>query len=229
RKTTAGQVSPSETITFIRRRKAFFTAHFLGFGLLSIVGWGFTSWLPAYMGREFGWSIGQLSIPLALIIGLGGTLGTLATGALVDRLFARGRTDAHMRVYAVIACGMTVCGVAAFQVSDPWLFLALATPIASTMVLAATAGAALQIVSPNEMRGQVGALFLLVMNGIGMGLGPTLVGALTDFVFHDETRLGLSMTLLFAGLGPISALALWLGMPAMRAAVTEASARRGRH
>lgn len=225
RKSATAKVSPSETISFIRRRKAFFTAHFLGFGLLSIVGWGFISWLPTYMGREFGWSIARLSLPLALIIGLGGTLGTLATGALVDRLFARGRTDAHMRVYAVIACGMTACGVAAFQVSDPWLFLALVTPIASTMVLAATAGAALQIVSPNEMRGQVGALFLLVMNGIGMGLGPTLVGALTDFVFRDETRLGLSMTLLFAGLGPISALALWLGMPAMRAAVAEASAR----
>jgi MFS family permease len=220
------QASPAQTLRFLRAHKTFFATHFLGFGLLSIVGWGFTSWLPAYMGRAFGWSIAQLSIPLALIIGLGGTLGTLAIGALVDRLFARGRTDAHMRVYAIIACGMTVCGVAAFRTSSPWLFLALATPIASSMVLAASAGAALQIVSPNEMRGQVSALFLLVMNGIGMGLGPTLVGALTDFVFHDEAQLGLSMTLLFAGLGPSAALALWLGLPAMRAAVLEASKQR---
>lgn len=225
--TTANQASPSETVRFIQAHKAFFAAHFLGFGSLSVVGWGFTSWLPAYMGREFGWSIAQLSIPLALIIGLGGTFGTLATGALVDRLFASGRTDAHMRVYAIIACGMAVCGVAAFQTSNPWLFLALAAPIASVMVLAATAGAALQIIAPSEMRGQIGALFLLVMNGIGMGLGPTLVGALTDFVFRDETQLGLSMTLLFAALAPASALALWLGMPAMRAAVEEARSSRG--
>ncbi|PZQ63439.1 MAG: MFS transporter [Phenylobacterium zucineum] len=219
RMTAAGTVSIGETLAFMRARRAFFTAHFLGFGLLSIVGWGFTSWLPTYMTRAFGWSIGQLSIPLALIIGLGGTFGTLASGALVDRLFGACRSDAHMRVYAVIAVGMTVCGVAAFQARDPWLFLLLATPVASVMTLAATAGAALQIVSPNEMRGQVGALFLLVMNGIGMGLGPTLVGALTDFVFRDETRLGLSMTLLFATLGPLAALALWLGLPAMRTAV----------
>lgn len=226
RMASARQASPAETLRFIGARKAFFATHFLGFGLLSIVGWGFTSWLPAYMGREFGWSIAQLSIPLALIIGLGGTFGTLATGALVDRLFADGRTDAHMRVYAIIACGMSICGVAAFQTSSPWLFLALATPIASSMVLAATAGAALQIVTPNEMRGQIGALFLLVMNGIGMGLGPTLVGALTDFIFRDEARLGLSMTLLFGALGPASALALWLGMPAMRTAVSDANSRR---
>jgi len=222
RMSAAGKASIGETLRFIGARPAFFTSHFVGFGLLSIVGWGFTSWLPAYMGRAFGWSIAQLSLPLALIIGLGGTFGTLASGALVDRLFAGGRTDAHMRVYAIIAAGMSLCGVAAFQVSDPWLFLALATPIASAMTLAATAGAALQIVSPNEMRGQIGALFLLVMNGIGMGLGPTLVGALTDFAFRDEARLGLSITLLFAVLGPASAVALWLGLGAMRTAVREA-------
>jgi MFS family permease len=210
RMAAAGKASIAETFRFMRERRGFFTAHFVGFGLLSIVGWGFTSWLPTYMSRSFGWSIGQLSIPLALIIGLGGTFGTLAVGALVDRLFGRGRTDAHMRVYAVIALGMTACGIAAFQVSDPWLFLALATPIAS----------------PNEMRGQVGALFLLVMNGIGMGLGPTLVGVFTDMVFRDEARLGLSMTLLFVTLGPLSTLALWLGLPSMRSAVAGADAWR---
>jgi len=222
----AAQPSARETLRFLAARRGFFTAHFIGFGLLSVVGWGFTSWLPAYMNRAFGWSIGQLSLPLALIIGLGGTFGTLASGWLVDRMFGRGQTDAHMRVYVVIALGMTVAGVCAFQVRDPWLFLALATPIASTMTLAATAGAALQIVSPNEMRGQVGALFLLVMNGIGMGLGPTLVGALTDFVFRDEARLGASLAILFGTLGPAAALALWLGLRRMREAVEAAEAWR---
>lgn len=214
-----GKASIRDTFAFMRARRAFFTAHFLGFGLLSIVGWGFTSWLPTYMNRAFGWSIGQLSLPLAMIIGLGGTFGTLAIGAIVDRQYGRGQTDAHMRVYAVIAVGMTLCGIAAFQASDPWVFLLLATPIASVMTLAATAGAALQIVAPNEMRGQIGALFLLVMNGIGMGLGPTLVGLVTDLVLRDESRLGLSMTLLFALLGPAAALALWRGLPAMRKAL----------
>ncbi len=212
RLSATGKATIGETWRFLHAQKRFFTTHFIGFGLLSIVGWGFTSWLPVYMNRAFGWSIGQLSLPLALIIGIGGTLGTLTSGYVVDRLFGAGHTDAHMRVYALLALGMTVFGVAAFNARDPWIFLLLATPIASAMTLAATAGAALQIVSPNEMRGQVGALFLLVMNGIGMGLGPTIVGALTQFVFQDEAKLGHSLILLFSAFGPAAAAALWLGL-----------------
>jgi len=221
-----GGPSFGETLRFMGSNRRFFTAHFVGFGLLSIVGWGFTSWLPVYMVRAFGWSIGQISLPLALIIGVGGTLGTLLSGWYVDRLFGRGRTDAHLRVYAFIALGMALLGVAAFQAANPYLFLLLATPIASSMTLAATAGAALQIVSPNEMRGQVGAMFLLVMNGVGLGLGPTLVGALTDFVFGDEARLGASLTLLFGVLAPLAAATLWLGMRPMREAFARSAAWR---
>jgi MFS family permease len=215
-----------ETLRFMAARRGFFATHFIGFGLLSVVGWGFTSWLPAYMNRAFGWTIAELSLPLALILGIGGTLGTLSWGWLVDRLFGRGRTDAHMLVYVGIALGMAALGVAAFQVHNPWLFLALATPIASSMTLGATAAAALQIVSPNEMRGQVSAMFLLVSNGLGLGLGPTLVGALTDFAFHGDARLGASISVLFAVFAPAAALVLFLGLKPMREAVALAPTRR---
>lgn len=213
------------TLRFMRAHRGFYLAHFLGFGLLSIVGWGFSSWLPTYMNRAFGWSIGQLSLPLALILGFGGTFGTLTSGFIVDKLFARGRRDAHMLVYAVIALGMAILGLAAFQMTDPWLFLALATPVASSMSLGATAAAALQIVTPNRMRGQVSALFLLVSNGVGLGLGPTIVGALSDFVFKDEARLGASLSILMGALAPTSAVVLLLGLSSMRRAVEEAEIR----
>lgn len=215
-----------QTLAFLATNRSFFTAHFVGFGLLSIVGWAFISWLPVHMIRQFGWTIGQVSLPLAFIIGIGGTVGTLASGWLVDFFFSRGWTDAHLRVYAVIAVGMTLFGVAAFQVRDPIVFLLLATPIASTMTLAATAGAALQIVSPNEMRGQVSALFALIMNGVGLGLGPVLVGGLTDFLFADEARLGDALTLVFATLAPLAAVLLWSGRRPMRRAVEAAAAWR---
>lgn len=215
-----------DTLHFIRTRRRFFACHFAGFGLLSVVGCGFLNWLPTYMIRAFGWSIGQVSVPLAIMLGLVSTVGTLTTGYVIDRLFSAGRTDAHLRVFAIITIVLTVLGVGAFQVSDPWLFLALITPIMATMILAAGAGAALQIVTPNEMRGQIGAMFLLVMNGIGLGLGPTVVGAVTDFVFHDEARLGSSIALLFGIGGPLAAMLLLLGMAPMREAVKSAEAWR---
>jgi len=208
----------SETFRFVRTRRALFTFHFIGFGVQSILTFGVVGWIPAYMGRAFGWSIGQISIPFGLIIGIGSSLGSLAMGWSVDRLFGRGCTDAHMRVNSIIFLGTSIIGVAAFQVHNPWVFLVLVTPIFMTIVFTPSAVAALQIISPNEMRGQMSAMVVLIINGVGLGLGPTVVGAVTDFVFHDETRLGTAVALLFGLLGPIAAAMLALGMKPMREA-----------
>jgi MFS family permease len=219
KRTTAAHPPLIEVLRFIGSRRRFFTAHFIGFGLLSTMGWGFMSWLPTYMSRAFGWTIGQISLPLAVITGVGGAVGTLALGWLADHLFAKGRADAHMRIYVVVALGMTIAGVAAFQVHDPWLFLMLAAPVLATLSVQGTAAAALQIISPNEFRGQLVGLLIIVINGLGLGLGPAFVGAVTDFFFRDEARLGVSLSLLFAILGPIAALSLTLGLRSMREAV----------
>lgn len=215
-----------DTLQFIRSQRRFFVCHFAGFGLLSVVGCGFLNWLPTYMIRAFGWSIGQVSVPLAILLGVVSTAGTLATGYVIDRLYSAGRTDAHLRVFAAIAIALSVLGVLAFQVSQPGLFLLIITPMMAVLIIAAGAGAALQIVTPNEMRGQIGAMFLLVMNGIGLGLGPTVVGAITDFLFHDEARLGSSIALLFGIGGPAAAILLMLGTKPMRDAVASAEAWR---
>jgi len=212
----------SETLRFMGANRRFFLSHFIGFGLMAVVGWGFTSWLPVYMNRAFGWSIGRISLPLALIIGIGPTLGTVASGWLADHLFGRGQSDAHLRVGAGIALGVAILGVIAFRVHDPIVFLILVTPIASSIALIATASAALQIVSPSEMRGQISAIFLLVVTGFGLGVGPMLVGAVSDFVFGNEARLGDSLALVFGVLAPIAAVVLWLGRKSMRLAVSNA-------
>lgn len=214
------------TLKFVKKNWKFFTTHFVGFGLFSIVAWSYISWLPTFMIRKYGWDVGQVSLPLAFIIALGGICGTVASGALVDAWFGRGRKDAHFRMYAFISLGVAVIGAIAFQMPNPYLFLALSVPVASTIILAPTATAALQIVTPNEMRGQVNALFLLVMNGVGLGLGPPLVGAITDFLFHDEARVGDSMSIVCLTLGPLAALALFVGCKSMRGCVDQAAAWR---
>lgn len=221
-----GRLPLSETFRFIGSHRQFFISHFIGFGAYATMGWAFTSWLPVYMSRSFGWSIERLTMPIALIYGLGGTVGVLLTGSLADRLFRSGRRDAHLRLYVIAAVLTTVAGVASFLVRDPLTFLLLSVPIAVTQPISATGTAALQIVSPNQMRGQLTAIFLLVINGLALGIGPPVVGALTDFVFHDERRVGTSIALMFLVLGPTAALLLSRGLGPMRDAVADAEALR---
>jgi hypothetical protein len=60
---------------------------------------------------------------------------------------------------------------------------------------------------PNRMRGQAIAVYLLLAGLLGIGLGPTSVALVTDFVFHDDKALPYSMALMA---GPSSLLGLWL-------------------
>jgi hypothetical protein len=70
-----------------------------------------------------------------------------------------------------------------------------------------TSAAAMQVLTPNRLRAQVSALFLLVSNLIGLGVGTTLVALLTDQYFKDPKAVGSSIGIIvtLAGL-----LCLWL-------------------
>jgi hypothetical protein len=74
--------------------------------------------------------------------------------------------------------------------------------------------AALQIVTPGEMRGQITALFLFVFNIVGFGLGATIVALFTQYVFGSESMLRYSLATTVAILAPGSALILASGLKA---------------
>jgi hypothetical protein len=85
----------------------------------------------------------------------------------------------------------------------------------------ALAPAALQVVTPNQMRGQVSAVWMLVLNLVTAGVGPSAVGVITDYVFGDPLAVGKSIALVNCLSVPLAALALWAALAPFRAAATE--------
>ncbi|MBN0430713.1 MFS transporter, partial [Pseudomonas aeruginosa] len=57
------------------------------------------------------------------------------------------------------------------------------------------AQAAIQEIMPNSMRGQASAIYLFVVTLFGLGVGPTAVALVTDFVFADDMALRYSLLL----------------------------------
>jgi MFS family permease len=55
--------------------------------------------------------------------------------------------------------------------------------------------AALQLITPNELRGQITAVYLLLTSLIGLGMGPTAVALLTDYYFEDPRSIGASLAI----------------------------------
>ena len=76
------------------------------------------------------------------------------------------------------------------------------------------------------MRAQVSAMYLFVVNIIGLGLGPTLVALLTDHVFHNDNMLRYSLVIAATGAYLVSALLWWLGLKPFRRTVENAEAAR---
>ena len=74
------------------------------------------------------------------------------------------------------------------------------------------AAAALQEVTPNQMRGQVTAIYLFAANMFGTGLGPTVVALATDHLFVNEMAVGRSIAVAMVFAGPIALLLLILAL-----------------
>jgi MFS family permease len=219
-KAPAGDMA--ELWDFVKSRRAFLACHFVGFGCMSALGYAAMNWLPVYMMRHFGVPVAQAGALVGVII-VCSIPGGLIASAVVDRLFARGRSDAHLFLYVFIALGLAVLGPASFFTDSLPLFVVM---MAGVMFLAAapgTASAAVQITTPPRLRGRVSAIYLFVYQMVGLGLGPSVVAAFTDYVFKDDAMVGYSMGATIAIFGVAAALLFALGQGPMRRAVLASS------
>jgi hypothetical protein len=69
---------------------------------------------------------------------------------------------------------------------------------------------------PNAMRAQATAFYLFVINLVGLGIGPTLVAALTEDVFRDQNAVHYSLLIVGAVANLAAAILLWLGLKPYR-------------
>jgi MFS family permease len=202
-----------EIINFLHDNRHTYGPLFLGTGLKALLAFGTSVWVPEFMIRRFGWSIGDIGLALGAILIVVAPLGLLCGGALAERLAKRGYADANLRVVLIASIGLIPTSIL-FPLM-PTATLALAVMALNTFIGSLGPGpqnAALQVVTPNPMRGQITALFLAVFNLIGFGLGPTFVALLTDQLFGADRFLPFSLALTAAILGPVAAFVIWRGM-----------------
>jgi MFS family permease len=146
----------------------------------SLAGYGLAAWTPSVLARSFDLSLVERGHFLASIFLIGGTAGVFAGGWLADRL---GQSDRawYARLPAIawlITAPTFVVGLLA-----PGLWLAwplLLIPNALNILWLGPVTTAVQHLVPRPMRATASASFLLINNLIGLGVGPMLIGALSD-------------------------------------------------
>jgi MFS family permease len=205
-------VSLSAVVRYLAGKWRIFAPMFGGL-TLGALALGTQAWMPAFYQRTYGWQPARIGVVTG-IMQLAATPLGLLIGVRFAEMFDRRRLeDAPLRTVIISRLIGIPAQIALPLMPSPWLAVGCAAIAAFSLGFGgASQNAALQIVTPNQMRGQVTALYLFIFNVIGMGLGPTVAALLTDYVFRAESELRYALVTMQAVIGPISLAIIWLGV-----------------
>jgi predicted MFS family arabinose efflux permease len=148
--------------------------------LYAVTSYGLLGWAPTFMVRVHELGFAEAGWKLGLVIGIGSAVGVLIGGWLCDRM---ARRDVRWLVWipALAAWLLAPFYVAFALAGDPDVALLAYVPVnLMVAVFAAPTYAIAQGLAQLRMRAMASAIMLFVLNLVGLGLGPTLVGALSD-------------------------------------------------
>ena len=184
----------------------------------SLCGYGLAVWTPSVLERSFGMGLVARGQFLASLLLIGGCSGVFAGGWLADRLGSIDR-GWYARLPAIawaITAPTFAIGLLAPNLVLAWIFLLV--PNALNILWLGPVVTAVQHLVPHRMRATASASFLLINNLIGLGVGPFLIGRLSDALKHSYG----SEALRYAAVGCtafylLAALLMILCVPRLRA------------
>jgi MFS family permease len=184
-----------EVVSLLVSRRSF--RHIaIGSGLAAFVGYAASTWMASFMIRSHGMATGELGVWLALTIGVGGGIGTFCAGMFADKLAKKDK-----RWYAWLPACAALGGLPFFA----WTMLAassttaLTVHVGSVLVANAYLGASIAVMHGMvgaQMRAVASAIFFLVLNIIGLGLGPWTIGVYSDYLLAEFGKESLRYSLL---------------------------------
>lgn len=205
---------------FCRERRKYLSYHFVAYLCLSIQGFAFLTWIVEFFVRIHGWSRTEIGLTYGSIAFLVGILGSVWAGFYAGRMLAKGRVDAPMRLtmWGTIALGPLAVWMP--LVDNDWLAIAIIIPITFFMAMPpGLSNAALQAISPNRLRGQMIAVYLICVSFLSYLFAPLIIGLMNDYVFGREDAIDLSLSSLAFVNYLIAAVCLWLSLKPLEEAV----------
>lgn len=173
--------STPDVLRILWRRRS--SRHLIaGFVLLSAIGLGLAPWYAAFLMRSHGIGTAELGIWLGLIFGFGGAIGISLGGYITSRWLAQDER-AQMRLTALSVALLMPCF--ALFLLLPQKQHALAALLLLVMMMsfyAAPTFALMQRLVADEMRATTLAIIMLLANVVGMGIGPQIVGIISDLL-----------------------------------------------
>jgi predicted MFS family arabinose efflux permease len=196
----------------------------IGTSFSSFGGYAGIAFIPTFLKVSHHMTQAEVGVALALLTGVAGAIGTYFAGVFADKYGAR---DLRWNMYVPIIATFIGIPFAPLFYLSPSLTVALAAAIVPVTMSAAYVGPAYAMAQglvPLRMRARSVAILLLVLNIIGLGLGPPVVGAVADFLKpylgQDALRYAMLSTILT---GLIGAYCYWRSTATLKADLAKVS------
>jgi len=172
----------------------------LGCGLHVFCIYGLINWTASFLARLHHMKSAEIGLVLGLVFGIGGAIGSFAGGWLTDHFGKKDKT-LYLKIpaYAIVLSAICAAGGLFFQNNFvSILFLGLCASLQSTYLGPSIAVA--HSLVPASMRSLTSAILFLVLNLIGLGFGPLVVGMISDLLKpslgEEALRWAMSITIL---------------------------------
>ncbi len=161
--------------------------------------YGIGNWLPSYFLRTYELDIGTIGAWMALTTGFGGGLGSFCGGWMADKFGAKD-VRWYLWVPAILTSFLVPVQLAILLSGEVYFALIMTAPF--HFLSAAYLGAVLAVshnLVNGRMRAMTSAVLFFVLNLIGLGLGPVIVGFLSDVFTRNGMVAPLGTAMLICG------------------------------
>lgn len=171
----------AEAWRYVRAHRSAFVLHTGASALVVLSVQSLAAWAPSYFVRFFAMSPPEAGIAVGSVMLVAAPLGHITGGTLTDICQARGVPSPPAPVIALgMAAAIPALLIFTTATSLPFALFAYGV-LSFCLTLAAPASlAGIQMLTPDRLRGVVTSMFLAVTSLVGIGLGPALIGLLTD-------------------------------------------------
>ncbi|WP_289145128.1 MFS transporter [uncultured Sphingobium sp.] len=200
-----------DILAHYRANAGAYTGFYIVTALISSVNFSILTWYPTHLIRSYG----MVASDAGYLFGLFGVSASLVGGLLLPfvarRFVARGRFDGPMLIALAVGIISTPLLVIALLAHSATISMAVViVPLILQIGLGILFASTAPLLAPGHIRGQLVALYYLVLTLVGLGIGPTLVAAIAEHVAFADGSISHALVGIILLFAPVQIVAiLW--------------------
>ena len=197
-----------DAVKAINSRGATYWPLFAALALSAIESQGLPAWRVPFITRTHGWTEAEIGNLLGPLLFVASIIGIVLGGVFVSWMNKRYK-DGNIRACALIFTCTTTFAIATPLMPSGELALGcMAMTSIFGLAGAPAQNAAIQRIAPNEMRGQVTALYLFMFTFFG-AMGSFVIGSVSTYVIGDPAKLWQALLIVAGLFMPVATLFMW--------------------